>query len=56
VVWPDLLALTAIGLLFFAIALMRFRKSRRPETMLRQPHGWLVIARPKARSPVTQRL
>jgi len=27
VVWPDLLALTAIGLLFFAIALGRFRKS-----------------------------
>ena len=27
VVWPDLLALTAIGLLFFVIALARFRKS-----------------------------
>lgn len=27
VVWPDLLALSAIGLLFFTIALMRFRKS-----------------------------
>ena len=27
VVWPDVLALTAIGLLFFAIALSRFRKS-----------------------------
>ena len=27
VVWPDLLALTAIGLVFFAIALARFRKS-----------------------------
>ncbi len=27
VVWPDLLALTTIGVLFFAIALMRFRKS-----------------------------
>jgi ABC-2 type transport system permease protein len=27
VVWPDLLALIAIGLLFFVIALMRFRKS-----------------------------
>lgn len=27
VVWPDLLALSAIGLLFFAIALKRFRKS-----------------------------
>ncbi|MGC5699331.1 ABC transporter permease [Pseudomonas sp. NFXW11] len=27
VVWPDLLALAAIGLLFFAIALGRFRKS-----------------------------
>jgi ABC-2 type transport system permease protein len=27
VVWPDLLALTAIGLLFFAVALARFRKS-----------------------------
>jgi ABC-2 type transport system permease protein len=27
VVWPDLLALTGIGLVFFAIALMRFRKS-----------------------------
>ncbi|TWC26331.1 MULTISPECIES: ABC transporter permease [unclassified Pseudomonas] len=27
VVWPDLLALSAIGLLFFSVALMRFRKS-----------------------------
>ena len=27
VVWPDLLELAAIGLLFFTIALMRFRKS-----------------------------
>jgi len=27
VVWPDLLALSGIGLLFFTIALMRFRKS-----------------------------
>jgi ABC-2 type transport system permease protein len=27
VVWPDLLELAGIGLLFFAIALMRFRKS-----------------------------
>ncbi|MGY3302399.1 ABC-2 type transport system permease protein [Pseudomonas sp. PvR086] len=27
VVWPDLLALSAIGLLFFTIALLRFRKS-----------------------------
>lgn len=27
VVWPDLLALAAIGLLFFAVALARFRKS-----------------------------
>ncbi|WP_447096213.1 ABC transporter permease [Pseudomonas sp. CF10PS3] len=27
VVWPDLLALAAIGLLFFAVALVRFRKS-----------------------------
>lgn len=27
VVWPDLLALTVIGLLFFGIALARFRKS-----------------------------
>jgi len=27
VVWPDLLALAAIGLVFFAIALARFRKS-----------------------------
>ena len=27
VVWPDLLALAGIGLVFFAIALMRFRKS-----------------------------
>ena len=27
VVWPDLLALTGIGLVFFAIALARFRKS-----------------------------
>ena len=27
VVWPDLLALAGIGLVFFAIALARFRKS-----------------------------
>jgi ABC-2 type transport system permease protein len=27
VVWPDLLALAAIGLVFFAVALARFRKS-----------------------------
>ncbi len=27
VVWPDVLALAVIGLVFFAIALMRFRKS-----------------------------
>ena len=27
VVWPDLLALLAIGLVFFVIALGRFRKS-----------------------------
>jgi ABC-2 type transport system permease protein len=27
VIWPDLLALAIIGLLFFAIALARFRKS-----------------------------
>ena len=27
VVWPDMLALAGIGLLFFAVALARFRKS-----------------------------
>jgi len=26
-VWPDLLALVGIGLVFFAVALARFRKS-----------------------------
>jgi hypothetical protein len=48
VVWPDLLALAAIGLLFFAIALMRFRKSGVLKRCSCQPHGWLVIARPSA--------